>query len=377
MSRLFLSRVASFLALAFVGMGPAWAQGVGYCDRLKAELAALESSMASSVNVDLSASIKKTQRELDRTTAYAHSIGCNDMRIPLLSGPAPAKCPSLEAQIGQLEQDLESLKQESARDQSGEAEARRDTLKATIDENCTNDASLGAPAPKAGGTTPFGGAFDNLQSSEMPDDPMARLSSSTANGFRTICVRKCDGYFFPISQFGANSRLSTDAELCHASCPGAEASLYVQPADKEVDSAVSTETGQLYTALPTAFHHRTAVDPSCSCQVPGKSWAEMLTDAERILGSTGQSDAQVTELKAQELSRPRDLKAPVKGKKGDPVPVIAQPSDVAALQNSIPAGTDIVPVGQGDLREITAPDGTKRMIRILRAPGAAAVTAVQ
>ena len=367
----------TLLALWSLSLGLAQAQGVGYCDRLRAELAAVESSLSSNVNIDLSATLKKTQRELDRTSAYAKSIGCNDMRIPLLSGPAPAKCPSLEAQIGQLEQDVESLKQEAARDSSGDLEVRRDTLKATLDGNCTEGAILANPPAKGGANTPFGGATDGLQASEMPDDPMARLGNSVANGFRTICVRKCDGFFFPISQFGSNGRLSTDADLCHASCPGAEVSLYVQPNDKEVDGAVSAESGQLYTALPTAFHHRNAVDPTCSCRVPGKSWADTLADAERILGVTGQSDALVTELKAQELSRPRDMKAPVKGKKGDPAPALSPAADLIALQNAIPAGTDIVPVGQGDVQEITAPDGTKRKIRILRAPGAAAVTAVQ
>ena len=71
------------------------------------------------------------------------------------------------------------------------------------------------------------------------------------------------------------------------------------------------------------------------------------------------------------------MKAPVKGKKGDPAPAVSPAADLIALQNAIPAGTDIVPVGQGDIREVTSPDGTKRKIRILRAPGAAAVTAVQ
>ncbi len=367
----------SVFAMMSLSLGLAHAQGVGYCDRLRSELAAVESSIASNVNVDLSATLRKTQRELDKTAAYAKSIGCNDMRIPLFSGPTPAKCPSLEAQIGQLEQDVESLKQEASRDTSSGLEVRRDTLKATLDGNCTEGAILGNPPAKGGANTPFGGATDGLQASEMPDDPLARLGSSVANGFRTICVRKCDGFFFPISQFGSNNRLSTDADLCHASCPGADVSLYVQPNDKEVDGAVAVDSGQLYTALPTAFHHRNAVDPTCSCRIPGKSWADTLADAERILGVVGQSDALVTELKAQELSRPRDMKAPVKGKKGDPVAAVSPTADLIALQNAIPAGTDIVPVGQGDIREVTSPDGTKRKIRILRAPGAAAVTAVQ
>lgn len=366
----------SVVTLLMLSQGLAWAQRAGYCDQLKSELSAVETTISTSSNADTALTLKKTQRELDKTAAYARSIGCNDMRIPLLSGPVPAKCPSLQAQIGQLEQDVESLKVELSRDDAGDLQIRRDTLKATIDSNCSAD-----PQPAKGqaksGLTPFGGATDGLQSSEMPDDPMARLGASTANGFRTICVRSCDGYFFPISQFGSNGRIATDSELCHASCPGSEVSLYVQPSDKDVDSAVAADTGQPYTALPKAFHHRSAYDSTCTCRAAGQSWSDTLVDAERILGANGQTDPVVSELKAQELSRPRDMKAPAKTKKGDPAPVIAPAPDVVALQSAIPAGTNIVPVGQGDVQVITLPDGTKRKIRILRAPGAAAVTAPQ
>ncbi len=369
--------ILSSLLLVSLSHGFAFAQAAGYCDRLRTELAAVEYSISSNANADAITTLKKTQRELDRTIAYAKSMGCNDMRIPLLTSPTPAKCPSLQAQIGQLEQDVQSLKEEASRDNSSDLAARRDTLIATINVNC---AAGSAPANgQANGNvlTPFGGATNGLQASEMPDDPMARMGDSIANGYRTICVRSCDGYFFPISQYGSNSRLASDSDLCHASCPGAEASLYIQPNDREVDGAVSATNGQPYTALPTAFRHRTTIDATCSCRVAGKNWAETLADAERIMDVIGQTDAPVSELKAQELSRPRDLKAPAKPKKGDPTPAPQPAQDLIALQNAIPAGTDIVPIGQGDIREITAPDGTKRKIRILRAPGAAAVTAVQ
>jgi len=164
--------------------------------------------------------------------------------------------------------------------------------------------------------------------------------------------------------------------LCKASCPGAVVNLYLQPNDREVDGAVSAEGGLSYTALPTAYHYRTSLDSSCSCRVPGKTWAETLADAERILNANGSPDAQISELKAQELSRPRDLRAPpkTKPKKGEPITANVPPQNMAVLQSAIPAGTNIVPLGEGEIREIVSADGTKRKIRILRAPGAAAIT---
>lgn len=366
----FLVCLASFYAV------PALAQQQtnAYCDNLRAELAAVEQSIAGASDVSFEAQIKKAQREHDKTAAYAKSIGCSDLRLPLISAPAPAKCAVLEAQIGQLEQDIEALRTEAARGGSDELQQQKLGLKTAIETTCTPGAANGQA--KAGVGSLIGGAQSGLQSSEMPDDPFARPELGLQNGFRTICVRSCDGYFYPISQFGTNGRIATDIELCKASCPGAVVNLYLQPNDREVDGAVSAEGGQPYTTLPTAYHYRTSLDSSCSCRVPGKTWAETLADAERILEANGSPDAQVTELKAQELSRPRDMKTipKTKPKKGDPVPTPVPQQDLASLQYPIPAGTDIVPLGAGDIREIVNPDGTKRKIRILRAPGAAAVT---
>ena len=69
-----------------------------------------------------------------------------------------------------------------------------------------------------------------------------------------------------------------------------------------------------------------------------------------------------------------DVLGTAKGKKGEVAPPPIAPLDVAALQGTVPAGTSIIPVGEGDVREITLADGTKKKIRILRAPGTAAIT---
>ena len=373
----FLVRPVLLAAIIGFGAGPVWSASADYCTRLTSELQALDTTIASNQGGDAVAAMRRTQRELDRTLSYAKSIGCNDLRIPLLSAPRPDECARLEYQVGQMEQDLVSLKREANRGGT-DLEQRRRELQSAIDTTC--GATTARNGPKNLIQNLFGGAPDNLQSSEMPDDPLGAAENGLAQGFRTICVRSCDGYFFPISQFGSNGRLQADADLCHASCPGAEVNLYLQPSEKDVDSAVAVNGNTPYTALPTAFKYRTTLDPSCGCRPSDKSWADTLADAERILGANGQTDTQVTELKALELSRPRDLKVPSKGKKTDPAAQAAAASDssmLAALQKAVPSGATIVPIKEGVVREITAPDGTKRRIRILRVPGAATVTAVE
>ena len=83
--------------------------------------------------------------------------------------------------------------------------------------------------------------------------------------YRTLCVRLCDGYYFPISFATPHERLAGDADACESSC-GAEARLFIY-ANPGGDVAEMTDLeGAPYTRLPTAFLYRTEYIPSCKCQ---------------------------------------------------------------------------------------------------------------
>jgi hypothetical protein len=41
----------------------------------------------------------------------------------------------------------------------------------------------------------------------------------------TVCVRTCDGAFFPVSYFGADSRAETLEQVCQSLCPNADVAL--------------------------------------------------------------------------------------------------------------------------------------------------------
>src|SRR5256885_1752689 len=58
---------------------------------------------------------------------------------------------------------------------------------------------------------------------ERRDDALSRPGT-----YRTMCVRLCDGFYFPISGATSGSGLSRDADVCTASC-GSEARLFYHP----------------------------------------------------------------------------------------------------------------------------------------------------
>ncbi len=91
---------------------------------------------------------------------------------------------------------------------------------------------------------------------------------------RTLCVRLCDGFYFPISSSAARSDLARDADKCSALC-STEASLFYYPAGGgSVDTMVDL-TGRAYTSLPNAFKYRKTLVKGCHCRPQPWSEAEL------------------------------------------------------------------------------------------------------
>ncbi|WP_333823567.1 DUF2865 domain-containing protein [Pinisolibacter sp.] len=118
----------------------------------------------------------------------------------------------------------------------------------------------------------FGGggnsAGDPEPSQEQVIDPTT--AQMLSGSYRTLCVRTCDGYFFPISFNASQGRLRTDANVCKALCPAAETRLYYHHnPGQEAEQAIAADgTGDPLTRLPNAFRYRTEVVPDCTCGKP-------------------------------------------------------------------------------------------------------------
>lgn len=84
--------------------------------------------------------------------------------------------------------------------------------------------------------------------------------------YRTMCVRKCDGFYFPVSYSTTLKSFISDAQSCNAMCPGAETELYYYKLSEGTPKdMVSARRGKAYTKLPTAFRYKRTFDKSCTC----------------------------------------------------------------------------------------------------------------
>lgn len=238
------------------------------CVQLEARLIALERGTGQGSVQDARAydrAISKQQQEIDRATAEARRSRCYG-GLFLQGSPAP-KCGQLMSTIDRMKANLRRLMTDKSRN-TGTANVSRersDILRSMAAQGCTSSQARSRTAPVNGGGL-FAALFGQARVRGLGEDTFFR-----GNGYgtyRTLCVRTCDGYYFPISFSTVQGQFPADAQTCQQMCPGTEVALYTyRNPGEEADAMVSLQ-GQPYTALPTAFRYRTEYDPSCKCGSP-------------------------------------------------------------------------------------------------------------
>ena len=143
---------------------------------------------------------------------------------------------------------------------------------------------------------PFRAPKASLQSfSDAPVRRRVRLaneiqtaaSATALQSNRSVCVRLCDGYHFPVGTLSSGADWATHAGLCQSACPAADVRLYsLAPGAMDMAQARSRD-GQTYSALATAFAYRKGLDQSCSCQTGRQaSYMSLLRDVTLRAGDT-------------------------------------------------------------------------------------------
>src|SRR5690606_6199584 len=92
------------------------------------------------------------------------------------------------------------------------------------------------------------------------------LGFGWGGGYKTLCVRTCDGYYFPLSFSASRGKFKIDEAVCKAMYGGAEAELYLQSNAGSAEQAVSLK-GQPLAAQPFAFQYRTTFNSACALEL--------------------------------------------------------------------------------------------------------------
>lgn len=360
---------AALLVLALTG-GAAAAQSPA-CNAWRSELASLQGQRGGG-DPRAAQMAQRVGAQLAQAASQYRAMGCERGGFTFFGEGPPRECGGLRAQIGQLQAQFANLQQMA---QGGALEQRRAQLVAAINANCR------APQQRGFFETIFGleprrGEIDSTLPELDPEQPL-EPEKPRLGGPQTVCVRTCDGYFFPLAN-NPGGRDSGD-EMCQALCPGTETLAYGMTNGGEIQNAVARSTGQPYASLPNAGKYQRSFDAACTCRAPGQSWAQALRNAEYLLDKR-KGDVIVTEQRAAELSRPREAKPDPKRRNAPAAqPAAAEIPDEKPMpsENSPTAGTEsagvgpqtvgerVLDKGDGLKRETQSVTGERRTVRIV------------
>src|SRR5208337_3671974 len=344
-----LLAVAAAVA-GFLAAGQAFADSPE-CARLQAAIATAPRGGGGAA----AGAAERQRAELASASAYARSIGCENQKFLFFGSEPPPQCGEIKGRIARMQANLADLQ--------ARAGGGRGDLIARYNAECVN-------APKQPGNifeALFGGgakqAVQPLNPDAIPPDEQQQMIEKSIEQEKTgvnaragsyaVCVKTCDGSFFPVSYSGAGSRSDSLEEVCRSLCPNADVQLYSFPFGGTINEAVSS-TGERYVDMPNALKFQQSFDSTCSCRRKGETWAQALANAEAKYGHESR-DILVTPEKSAEMARPiiakaaADPKAKVQktsAKATAPAPDAAAQTagaGVPAPGAATPASADVIP----------------------------------
>jgi len=344
------------LATAGIASAQPWPPGPGVqspgqnyqtqvCTRLEGQLAAIDRgaggdpARAEQVRRYEEAA-RRQQTELDTMTAQGRRQGCEGTGFFLFSGFQSQQCVDLNRQISRTRGNLDRINVDLQRLQGGDVdrgEQRRAVMVALAQNNCGPQYRNAARAP--------GGFFEQLfgrdSNESAPSSDLANPLAQTGT-VRTICVRTCDGFYFPISYATNASRFREDEKTCQRMCPASEAMLFSYPTEGGDVAQATSISGQPYSSLPNAFKYRQQFDSACSCKRAGQSWADALGKDEAVEAG----DIVVTEDRAKQMAQPPTQKGQPKGRTPAATPGAPAPPAQATTPAAAPPAAAEAPGDQ-------------------------------
>jgi hypothetical protein len=268
--------ILALCATAVAGMaGDTLAQDSDHqirCMQLQQELASASGGGGREALPGIDKQIQNASRVYNGTKAAMEDSGCFERGF-LIFGRGlvrSPKCLKMNDQVEDARRQVEQLQAQRDAIAGGRGNRRRqaELMDALARNGCAGGRPMQQQARRdSGGGGLFGwfgrGGRDEEEAAQ-PEGPVYR--SIDPNGrYRSVCVRTCDGFFFPVSYQTYASHLAQDASVCQSSC-AAPAELYVyRNPGQEIDQAISLN-GTAYSDLPAAFKYRKEYITGCSCK---------------------------------------------------------------------------------------------------------------
>jgi len=233
----------------------------------------------------LTRTLRSAEAQLDRADCYEQFLFTRTLR-------RTRQCIDLSRQV-------ESAKQETAdlnaqRQQilgSGDRSHQDDIIRELARNGCGS--TYQQEANRRGGSNPFSSLWqDDEDSGNRGGGGGNNFGNLPFATYRTVCVRLCDGYYFPISFSTLPNHFARDSDACQSKCAAPAELFYYQNPGGAVEQMVSAKSQQPYSTLKSAFKYRKEYVQGCSCKQAEYNPATSGTDGRKAdAGDANQSSS--------------------------------------------------------------------------------------
>jgi Protein of unknown function (DUF2865) len=203
---------------------------------------------------------RQAQSQLDRGDCFEYFLFSKTLKGSPACRAANAQLEAAKRRVGELDVQRQQLMS------SGGRSYQDDIIRELARNNCGNKYTQQAN--------------NNGGSSIWQDEENAGgggAQSGRSGTYRTICVRLCDGYYFPVSFATLPEQFDRDADACQSKCaapvelyyhptPGTVTQPVGTPPTDGIEQAISHKSKQIYSTLKVAKLYRTKFLPGCSCK---------------------------------------------------------------------------------------------------------------
>lgn len=200
---------------------------------------------------------RSQKQELDRADCYEYFLFSKTLRKTRRCVDLANQADDSRRRIDDLEVQLQQLQGSSG--YSYQDEIVRELAR----NNCGANYQQQARRQEGGGPSGF---WDDGESSGYSSGGSSFGALPYAT-YRTVCVRLCDGYYFPISFSTLPNHFQRDEEVCHSKCASPASLYYHQNPGAGMEQAVEARSNVPYTQLKSAFLYRKEYVNGCSCKM--------------------------------------------------------------------------------------------------------------
>jgi hypothetical protein len=194
---------------------------------------------------------RQAQTQLDRGDCYEYFLFSKTLKGSPACRAASSQLEGAKRRVAELDSQRQQLMS------TGGRSYQDDIVRELARNNCGNKWTQ--QANNSGGSS----IWQDEDNGPANGGQFGNLGYAT---YRTLCVRLCDGYYFPVSFSTLPQHFDRDADVCQSKCAAPVELYYHQNPGSDVEQALSHKTKQSYSSLKVAKLYRTKYLPGCSCK---------------------------------------------------------------------------------------------------------------